>query len=158
MTNPYQSPSSDIKVEEKIKEGRLGWKIFFFIMLALELLTVFLYLGEFQEGTFELYNIPSLIIYPFIVLGLFGYAFHKRFFKQGFWKILLPNAFVADVYTIWRDFETDPELYSEPYIFGTMMVILLPILFLQYLVLYRYGFSQLSPWDDESVRESGSNS
>lgn len=150
MNNPYQSPSSDVTVDEKIEDRRLGWKIFFFIMLALHFFGLSFMVDEYRENAFDPYDIPELLVYPVILLGFFGYAFHKIFFKQGFWRVFFPIAIGVDIFSLWNDFAMDPEVFNSTG--GTvgliiMMVIIVPIFLLQYLALYRYGFSTLSPWD-----------
>lgn len=156
MSNPYEPPSSDIKIDESDSDKRLGWKIFFLFMLALN---IFGYYGVFlsiaTEGDYSIVDIIGLFIYPFMLLALFGYAFKKSFFKQSVWKIFFPISLITDLVSIFIELSSTGFSINEFSALGdngviiivlVMGIFMLPILLLEYLALYRYGFTDRAPW------------
>ncbi len=147
MSNPYKSPESNIKTDKSDSDRRIGWKMFFLLMLILELLGFYFIYESILDGTVKTVDIVSLFVYPFMMLALFGYAFKKVFFKQSMWKIFLPISLVVDLLGLFQVFVDDPELNNSIVIIITIVVIS-PIILLQYFVLYRYGFTNRAPWDE----------
>lgn len=147
MTNPYKPPSSNIKIDEKNADKRIGWKIFFLFMVTLQIAGVYFLFNDIMKDDYNYVDILGVFIYPFGLLALFGYAFKKIFFQQFVWKIFFPISLIIDGLSLFFEFGSDPELTSNLIAISIVFVILTPLFFLQYLVLYRYGFTKEEPWD-----------
>jgi hypothetical protein len=150
MSNLYQSPESNIKTDKSNPDRRIGWKMFFLIMLILELLGFYFIYESILDETVKTVDIVALFVYPFMVLALFGYAFKKAFFHQLVWKIFFPISLVVDLWGLFQVFGEDPELNSG-IVAIIVIAVITPIILLQYLVLYRYGFTNRAPWDKRGV-------
>ncbi len=162
--NPFEPPRADIRIDESATDKRLGWKVFFLLML---ILNIFGFYSVFVGEAFQLMDILDLLVYLFVLLALFGYAFKKAFFTQGFWKVLLPISLLVDISSLFTDvsdvFQNEMGVFVDAPIFYTdldlggigvitiiiMFVILVPIMLLQYLILYRYGYTDREPWNNQ---------
>jgi len=142
-SNPFEPPRSDIRIDEEDKDKRLGWKIFFGVIF---LLSIFSYYFTLVAEDFLLTDILYLIVNLFMLMALFGYAFKKAFFQQGVWKVLLPIVFVTDISSTFSDLKDVPLLSEGGVAIIVLVVIIVPISLLQYLALYRYGFTDRAPW------------
>ncbi len=142
MTNPYQTPQSDVNVVEQVSKTK--WKFFVWVIVLLEILSIVMLVIDPEESVLDV--VIDLVIYIFIILGLFGYAYNKRIFFKEMWKFVIPVAFVYDIYGLyvldWTYGSTE-ELYIT---IGFTAAIGLPIMFFQYLALYRYGFRSQEIW------------
>ena len=145
MNNPYQPPESDVISKNNIKQPKLGWKIFFWIILVIELLSVSVALIDHEENIYEL--TAETLFYTAILLGLFGFSYNKKIIIRVFWGYLIPIGLIWDIYTIssigWTEMETSEELYFS---IGFLIVIGLPLLVLQYTALYKYCFRSPEIW------------
>ncbi len=143
MSNPYQTPDSDVRVEETISKTK--WKAFFWILFTLEIVSIVLLALDPAESALKLSL--EVGVYSVILLGIFGYAYNKRFITQSFWKPILPIAAVYDVYYLFFDepwsFESPQEMLIS---LGVIAAILVPLIILQYVALYRYGFKAAEIW------------
>ena len=147
MTNPYKPPSSNIKIDENNTDNRIGWKMFFLLMLLLQIASVYLVFNDIMKDDYDYFDILDLFIYPFILLALFGYAFKKAFFQQLVWKIFFTISLIIDALFLFFEFSTTPELTDNLIVISIAFAILTPLFLLQYLALYRYGFTKKEPWD-----------
>ena len=151
--NPFEPPRSDIRIDESGGDKRLGWKVFFLVMLLLNTVTsYFLFSGK----EYQVKEILELFVYAFALLALFGYAFKKAFFQQVVWKVFLPISLVTDIASLFSDIEDVLTDTSGVIAIISMVVIIVPILLLQYLILYRYGYTDREPWDNKSSNKKGS--
>ena len=150
MNNPYQTPGSDVQVREVA--SKTGWKVFFWMLLGLQVLTVVLTVMGFSDSMTDL--AIEITIYTIILVGIFGYAFNKRVFKPIFWKFFIPVVIVYDIYYIFIDdewaFENTEEMF---WVIGTFVVVFLPLIFFQYLALVRYAFGADEIWKCSNAKE-----
>ena len=77
MNDPYRTPQSDVKVIRPVSKAK--WKVFFWVVLFLEILSIVFMIIDPEESALEI--VAELIIYPIIIIGIFG--FHIRFFPAG---------------------------------------------------------------------------
>lgn len=147
MTNPYKAPESDIETEISDPDPRLGWKMFFLFILAIDLLGFYDTYESILDGTVKTVDLVGLFVYPLMVLALFGYAFKKAFFHPLVWKLFFPICLILDTWEIFQIFQDDPEFSRNGIILMLFIATLTPLLLLQYLALYRYGFTHRAPWD-----------
>ena len=143
--NIYSSPESDVQINEKIRPKRkLVWKIFFWFNIAVAML---LPLAFFMFEAIEIIDIVDLIIYPFTLVALFGYAYTKKIFTKKLWEIL------AIIYPLWFIFYE----FTAPFALGMPsygeaqqldMWILLSFVFgiPTILCLYFYSFKSSEVW------------
>ncbi|MCK5896875.1 MAG: hypothetical protein KAG20_08720 [Cocleimonas sp.] len=147
MTNPYDPPTSNIEVDEPISDRRIGWKIFFLLMLAFELFGFYAVYESILDDSVLISDLVGLFIYPIMLLGLFGYAFKYAFFHQNIWKIFFPISLLMDFWVLLDVFQASPDINTSLLIIVMSIILIVPILILQYLVLYRYAFTDKAPWD-----------
>lgn len=151
MNNPYQAPKADLGKEIIEPKSKRGWKIFFWVLLVLQVLSVLFMWSEASPQIHEL--VINLLVYPFILIGLFAYAYNKRFISQGFWKVLFFIGISSDLYSVWalikegEGFSSDAEMY---FTLVLMAVLILPMMYFQYLGLYRYGYNAPEIWEEHS--------
>ncbi|OZG71586.1 hypothetical protein BTA51_20095 [Hahella sp. CCB-MM4] len=145
MTNPYKAPESDVSLGIEEIPNRTGWKVFFWIMLALESWSMFSMLGDPEETLFNI--LGEGVVYTLILLGLFGFSHNKKLLSQQFWGYLIPVGIVWDVYTIFGMDDPGFESQTELYVFlGFIVILLVPLLLLTYLALYKYRFHSPHIW------------
>ncbi len=111
------------------------WKIYFWFMVALLIVSVFLENEYGLVGT--VIHIVSLIINVINTVGLYGYVYKKQFFSQSIWKIIfiisLIDVIVTTMYYRSKEASSLGEL-----IFGVIFTFI--VLYPHLLGLYRYGF------------------
>lgn len=113
------------------------WKIYFWIMLVLLIVSMFLENEYGLVGT--VIGIVSMIIAIINTVGFYGYVYKKQFFSQSFWKIIfiitVIDVIVTTIYYGFKDASDQGEL-----IFVTILtfIVMYPLL----LGLYRYGFQK----------------
>lgn len=128
-----------------IKPRSIWWKVFFFIILILEMVSIGEASRNIMIGKDLFMNILELVVYPWVVIAIFGYAFCKRILVRKVWKILFPLAIMTDI-TWHYFFFTKPDNQYMLIIILIFYASLSPLIIFQYLALYRYGFSETDPW------------
>lgn len=145
MKNPYKGPDSNVDVEAQTTEPKTAWKVFFWILLFLESLS---FISMFSDSEEEwLINILELVIYSFILIGIYGFVYNKRIFYRKLWASFIPVGIIFDLYTLTMIELTAVNTMMELYIVvGIIIIILLPISFFQYMALYKYSFKSVKIW------------
>lgn len=164
MDNPYQAPTTNVDngiVEPRTKKG---WKILAWVAVAVQLLStvvMFAFAAELFGPGMEEYGyefsswdyLASLIIYPMMAAGLFGFAYDKRLLNANVWKLILVVGFALDIYSYseqgWS-FGDDISIlayawYLTVFYWGVFVLLLVYSLF-QYYALYQYGFKSPEIW------------
>ncbi len=146
---------------QKLKEGipisttasrSKWWKIYFFIALAVSLLGFTLSVKDLLSGERLIGSISGLVVYPWMLVAIFGYAFNKRIMVRRVWKALFPVAIITDIITAILVYMSSTDQYSSEHpllIFVVTYVIASPLIYFQYVALYRYGFSKTEPWEEQ---------
>ena len=156
MVNPYQAPKSNIEngIEEEPRSKK-GWKIYFWIILVLHPLTTAAMFFDTDDLYTNIDKLIALVIYPIIILAIYGFAYNRRIFSAVFWKIWIFVALISDAYSlsdIFRaeelEFTTDGAFYL--YI-AVILVLVVPLMVFQYICLYNYGFKSLEIWADKTT-------
>ncbi len=93
---------TDIKIERSI-----FWKIYFFIITGLILLGFLSWIGDEKFGIAE---IVAILTSSVGTIGLYGFVFSKRIFKQSFWLCFLAAYLISDVFYF---FITEIEIVPE---------------------------------------------
>ncbi len=145
MTNPYKGPDSNVDVEVQTTVPKTAWKVFFWILLLLETLSL---ISMFYDSEEELLiNILELVIYSFILIGIYGFVYNKRILYRKLWAIFIPVGIIYDLYTVTTIELTTVDTMMELYIvFGIIIIIFLPMSFFQYMALYKYSFKSVNIW------------
>jgi len=114
------------------------WKIYFWIMLVLLIVSIFLE-NEYGWGETVL-RIVSTIIAIINTVGFYGYVYNKQFYLRSFWKIIFIVTVIDVIVSILYYGFQDAELGTEGNIFVAVFtfIIMFPLL----LGLYRYGFQK----------------
>lgn len=145
MTNPYKPPISDVSDGNKDTRSKKKWKLFFWIILVLEVLSITSMFIDPAEQWFDI--LGEVLIYSVILTGLFGFSYDKKIFTRKLWGYIIPVGIIYDIYIIsttrWEDMGTTEELY---FVIGFMIVVGLPIIIFQYLALYKYCFRSAEIW------------
>ncbi|MBV1910556.1 MAG: hypothetical protein KUG78_14740 [Kangiellaceae bacterium] len=151
MPNPYRTPIAEVRQLVGQPVSRTKWKVFFWIMLFLELTSVFFSGDDRTRPWYEVFG--EYAIYSAVLLGLFGFSYNKVFFVRGFWKALIPITFLWDLYTIASAFLEESYGDVEVEVIYAMLaafaLVALPMMIFQYMALYFYGFRSSEIWNDE---------
>lgn len=91
--NPYSPPSAELDEAAGSRPGRIGWKIYFWVLLVL--------LGSgllliFSTAPFQPLDAVDLGATGIAFVGLFGYAFSRTILTRQFWVVWLPVQIVWD--------------------------------------------------------------
>ena len=150
MDNPYQPPKADLGNDIIKPKSKKGWKIFFWVMMSLQLmLMVSTFIDPIEDKT-SLDQFIDFVIYPITILGIFGFAYNKSLIALGFWKVWIVIALMTDMYSIFNIFGTDlgDQVGLELYLYiGTILAILVPVIVMQYFCLYNYAFKSPEIWN-----------
>ncbi len=99
-------------------------------------------------------NISGLVVYPWVIVAIFGYAFNKKILVRKVWKMLFPIVIITDILTtiLFHTSAAGQEVHGNPIlywvVFYVFYVSFLPFIYFQYVALYRYGFSKPEPWEE----------
>ena len=135
---------TNIKIERSI-----FWKIYFFIITGLILLGFLSWIGDEKFGIAEIVAILSSSVGT---IGLYGFVFSKRIFKQSFWLYFLAAYLISDVsYFFITEIEIVPEIPeispAENKIVRMLTIIITFILSLpSYVGLLLYGLPSNKLW------------
>ncbi|MDM3871495.1 hypothetical protein QSV34_09015 [Porticoccus sp. W117] len=144
--NPYQTPASDLtSTPESLHAPKVGWKFYFWLILVLEIIGLYSSINE--PDVDRLYTVLEVIVYSVIIFGVFGFSHNKRIFHSKFWLTWIPIGIAYDIYITYLliiDFEV-PE--KQQMLVLLALTITLPLWFLQYLALYKYGSKSPEIWD-----------
>jgi hypothetical protein len=143
LNNPYVAPTSDLGAEKHLAPKTL-WKIFFWVLLVLEVLSLLMLLMDPSESL--LIILFDTVIYSFILLGLFGFSYNRKIINRIIWAYVIPIGIVFDLYNVFSlglEFETTDELYV---VLGLAVAISLPLMIFQYLALFKYSFRSPEIW------------
>lgn len=141
MTNPYESPKSDVAREANFKRS-IWWKVYFFIITILGAFGSISFLFEEQAGVAEYLQ---LLLFILFTTGLFGFTFLKKILIPTVWLwvliiSLLFGAFYEQLTSIdLRQGMTDTGFYLTM-AFGWLISI--P----GYIALYLYSKPNKQPW------------
>ena len=145
MTSPYDTPTSDVSSNHETNNSKKLWKVFFWIILSLETVTIIGMMFDPEEDWIDV--ISELIIYSLIITGLFGFSYNKKILYRKLWIFIIPVGILYDIYTLstyeWRNISSMMELYI---IAGSIILITLPILIFQYMALYKYCYKSPKIW------------
>jgi len=146
----------EVHLENEIKIKRsIFWKIYFVLLICLIVWGTNESLIDENSGLIEIIEIPMVLI---ATIGLFGYVFSKRIYKQSFWFTFfwvylifsLVSPFLSEI-----EFSTpdDPELSAaENKFINTFSMILafvlnIPLILPSYIGLLLYALPSNKLWE-----------
>jgi len=152
-TNPYQAPEASLEVSPSLStkppKKHILWKVFFFLMLAGQLFSWIFSIYDLSVAQTDVFaSVMDLVVYPFMIAGLYGYIFQKRIYNRNFWRRFFIGFVVIDIYQIIRvfveviNFESGISMMVLPFV----ILIILPFMYFTYLALYRYAYKDVFPW------------
>ena len=142
MTDPYRAPEADLL--DEAAPSKVWWKVFFWLLLILEALSITAYINDPAESVFEM--LLEIAIYSAILVGMFGFAYDKKILSQGIWKIVLPIGLAYDIYVL-IDIVGSSSPQTLYLTTVSMVVIVFPVMLFQYIALYKYGFKSTDIWN-----------
>lgn len=150
MNDPYKTPQANVEVHETA--SKTGWKIFFWVLLVLEVLSL-AYMAIDPAETL-LKTLLETLIYLSILTGIFGFAYDRKLLFRRFWVALIPVGLIYDAYTLlmldWG-FESAEEMYFS---LALIALLLIPLMFFQYLGLYSYACKSAQIWQPDADTKS----
>lgn len=92
--NPYAPPTAELLDGARPQSRRLGWRIYFWILLAGFVVGIpaFVYLGTVQTA-----DVIDWLVSAVGMLGLFGYAYRRAIAARRFWAAWLPFQVLWDL-------------------------------------------------------------
>lgn len=143
MNDPYKTPASNVQINES--KSKTKWKVFFWLLLLLEIASIVVLAIDTEKTAFDLAF--ELIVYIIILVGVYGFSYDRKILSRQLWVSMIPLGLCYDMYMFynfdWRAGSTG-ELY---FTIGLTAVIILPIMYFQYLALYKYSFRSPEIWN-----------
>ena len=145
----------EVHLENEIKIKRsIFWKIYFVLLICLIVWGTNESLIDENSGLIEIIEIPMVLI---ATIGLFGYVFSKRIYKQSFWFTFfwvylifsLVSPFLSEI-----EFSTpdDPELsaaenkFINTFSMILAFVLIIPLILPSYIGLLLYALPSNKIW------------
>ena len=145
----------EVHLENEIKIKRsIFWKIYFVLLICLIVWGTNESLIDENSGLIEIIEIPMVLI---ATIGLFGYVFSKRIYKQSFWFTFfwvylifsLVSPFLSEI-----EFSTpdDPELsaaenkFINTFSMILAFVLIIPLILPSYIGLLLYALPSNKLW------------
>ncbi len=136
------------------KQRSIFWKIYFWLLVCL------IYLGAkvtFSEENFTVIEVIDIIMSVIATIGLYGYVFSMRIYKQSFWFsffwVYLVFSFVYPFLSEIEFLPNDPELSpaENKFMYFLFFGVCIPFTFPAYIGLLFYGLPSNKLWKDDSV-------
>ncbi len=86
-TNPYTPPQADLASATESTPRSIWWKLYFALVVLLQLLTIAVVLPETSLGPIETIDLPASMI---SLLGMWAFAFQRQLGRARFWQIWFP--------------------------------------------------------------------
>ncbi len=149
--NPYEAPESNLEPVIQAPRNMLWWKIFFWVFLVIQLSAAISMLTGYETLTWQ--DPIDIVIYGFVCAGIFGFVYQKKILVPFAWRILIA------ITLLWDSFYLGTEFYDllvteedARVIFAIILIVFSPLLFLQYLALYKYAFQSAYLWQENTKR------
>lgn len=151
MENPYAAPlAAPLATTQHPPKKMLWWKIFFWLLVSFEsaaFITIF-----FGDDSLAWDDLCEMVIYVFVIAGVFGFAYGRMLFTELFWRCFIPVAALWDIFLTGKGVY---EAWHQEYFFvgvAIVAVIFGPVIFFQYLALYKYAFQSSHLWFTKTNR------
>ena len=155
MENPYAAPvAAPLATTQHLPKKMLWWKIFFWLLVMLEgAAFIAIFLGD---DSLAWDDTCEMVIYVFVIAGVFGFAYQRALFSELFWRCLIPLAALWDIFLIGK--AVAEEWHQEYFFVGVVIIAAVfgPVMFFQYLALYKYAFQSPQLWIAKTNRVAAS--
>ncbi len=145
INNPYSAPEANLEPVIQAPRKMRWWKIFFWVFLLCQLWAAISAATDYEELTWQ--DPIDLVIYGFVCAGIFGFAYQKKIFTPLVWRALIV------ITLLWETIFIGTEVYDlliteeDAWIFLVIvLVVFSPLIFLQYLALYKFAFQSSHLW------------
>ncbi len=135
MNGNYEAPESTLENGTEKYKPSFGWKILFFVLLPLGILSGYETITINEQGYPLWWIIVSLVIYSIYYIGLFGLAFSKIIGTPKFWLWYLPVQIMTDIYETYVTVLMDNAPAQDTII---VLIIVVPILMITWWSTYKY--------------------
>jgi len=127
---------------EIMKNKKIGWKIYFFILSFLLLIA---YFDIFRSGA-TLFDFVDVIISLIALLGLFGYSFQRKIYNVRLWRTWLFVIVIWDV--VYNLLLTHTVGVAQIQIKLSLVEYMLTMLIIlpEYIALFLYGYKSPNFW------------
>ena len=145
-TNPYKPPHSNVERIEEPEERSIWWKIYFWFIFVAQCLYAGWIIFDPEGAEAVPIDYFDLLVYVFVLLALFGFAYSKQFLTRKIWQYFFPFIIIWDIWLTYIDFEFRDfiNLGITPIIIFS--VVLVVIIIPQYVALYRYAYREYGLW------------
>jgi hypothetical protein len=140
-----QKIKEGVELDPKVR-GTIGWKILFFIILSLQVVSFKDSIHNIINAEKVLTSLLDLLIYSFVLIALFGFSFRKKILNRTIWKILFPVALLFDIIMLASMFNNSNN-GMDALTLTIILVVFSPLVVFQYIALYKYAFSKIIPWE-----------
>ncbi len=151
MENPYATPvAAPLAPTQHSPKKMLWWKIFFWLLVLLQIST---FIGIFSGSDALTWDvIGEMVIYIFVIAGVFGFAYRQALFTEWFWRCLVPVAALWDMFLIGQSVTG---AWNKEHSFVGVIIIAVvfgPLMSFQYFALYKYAFRSNYLWATKTNR------
>lgn len=149
--NPYSAPESNLEPAVHAPRKMLWWKIFCWVFVLIQLSAAISMAADYEELTWQ--DPVDIFIYGFVCTGIYGFAYQKKILIPLAWRALIVITLLWD--SIYLGTEFYDLLVTEDegrVIFVIILIVFSPLLFLQYLALYKYAFQSAHLWQANTKR------
>ena len=145
MKNPYKPPESELGELPDQPKSKYIWKIYFWLFFVITSLSFLDALFHPQDQRAWVLAI-DFIVYPLIICGVYGFAYNKRVFFKKLGPMVLIVGVLWDGYMLY-ELTTEIILEGESsYIVVGFLMVILPLVALQYFALYFYSYRSEEIW------------
>ncbi|MDB4609585.1 hypothetical protein OAH46_00685 [Verrucomicrobia bacterium] len=139
---------TDIQIQRSI-----FWKIYFFIFASMVL---FGFMSWVSDENFGIAEIISILTTSIGTIGLYGYVFSKRLFKQSFWLCFLAPYIILNIaYFFITDIDFAPEIKElspkeNQFVIILSLIFTFVVSFPSYVGLLLYSIRSNKLWENNS--------
>ncbi|PUA29150.1 MAG: hypothetical protein B0W54_00625 [Cellvibrio sp. 79] len=151
MENPYAAPvAAPLATTQHLPKKMLWWKILFWLLVILEGAAFIAIVWGDDALAWD--DSVEIVIYVFVIAGIFGFAYQRVLFAELFWRGVIPVAALWDIFLIGKSVYEG--LHQEYFFVGVVIIAAVfgPVMFFQYLALYKYAFQSPHLWNAKTNR------
>ncbi len=145
-SNPYKTPSANVERTEPPVERSIWWKIYFWFVFITECLYAAWVIADPEGTDAGPSDYFDLVLYAFVLLALFGFAYSRRFLTKKTWQYFFPFILLWDLWFIFIDGDWEEVMRLGLIVFLVSLIIIIALMIPQYIALYCYGFREHELW------------
>ena len=144
MDNPYAAPHAALENDALVMRKKTGWKIMFWCYLIVEVMSVIGMFFSEDDTVFDI--VGDIVVYSFVLAGIFAFAYNKKIAVSALWKLVLLVLFVWDCYVFSSLFKDDTFADINTFVTIGLCGVVAIIAFFEYFALYQYAFQSKEIW------------